>query len=91
MSECTQSLMDRKDKVICDQTLRILELEDELASAWASAEYYEIGLSRLAERCLKAEGREATADEYVALLKFAHGGGKDELELVPAAETRATK
>ena len=87
MSECTQSLMDRKDKVICDQTLRILELEDELASAWASAEYYEIGESRLVERCLKAEGREDT--DYADMLCFAHGSKKAERKLLASAKAPA--
>ena len=89
MSECTQSLMDRKDKVICDQTLRILELEDELASAWESAEYYEIGESRLVERCLKAEGREDIGVNYASMIVFAHQGEKAERKMLARAEAPA--
>lgn len=72
MSECRQSLMDRKDKVISRLTLRVIELEDELASAWDAAHYYELGESRLVDRCLKAEGREVDAAGVVDIITAVH-------------------
>jgi hypothetical protein len=72
MAELTQSLNDRKDKVIGELTVRVIELEDELADAWNAVHHYELGESRLIDRCLEIEGRDRDADNIVRVLEVAH-------------------
>lgn len=73
MTELTQSLNDRKDKAICELTLRVIELEEDLADARRATEYYELGESRLVDRCLESEGRDRSdAASVVELLQVAH-------------------
>jgi hypothetical protein len=61
---------------------RIAELEQEVSQAWGWCDVFEVEAAHLAERCLKAEGREVSAENLCDVQQAAHDASR---AYIPAA------